>query len=130
MQEVRVITPATVANVVCGFDCLGFALRQPFDEMLVRRTGEPGIRITHNDEFNLPTDPRLNMAGVVAAAMLKRADADFGIEIEITKHIMPGSGIGSSSASAVGAAVGMPTTSLPAFTVALRWFVRSIRWIL
>jgi len=107
MQEVRVITPATVANVVCGFDCLGFALSEPFDEMLVRRTGEPGIRITHNDEFNLPTDPRLNMAGVVAAAMLKRADADFGVEIEITKHIMPGSGIGSSSASAVGAAVGM-----------------------
>jgi homoserine kinase len=105
MQEVRVITPATVANVVCGFDCLGFALREPFDEMTVRRVDDPDIRIISRDDFNLPTEPERNVAGVSAAAMLERARVDFGIEIEITKHIMPGSGIGSSSASAAGAVV-------------------------
>jgi homoserine kinase len=105
MQEVRVITPATVANVVCGFDCLGFALREPFDEMTVRRVDEPDIRIINRDDFGLPTEPERNVAGVSAAAMLERARVDFGIEIEITKHIMPGSGIGSSAASAAGAAV-------------------------
>ncbi|NOT46774.1 MAG: homoserine kinase [Acidobacteria bacterium] len=105
MQEVRVITPATVANVVCGFDCLGFALTEPFDEMTLRRTDDPGIRIINRDEFGLPTKPEENVTGVVAAAALKRAGTDFGLEIEITKHIMPGSGIGSSSASAAGAAV-------------------------
>lgn len=105
MQEVRVITPATVANVVCGFDCLGFALREPFDEMTVRRVDEPDIRIINLDDFNLPTEPARNVAGVAAAAMLARARADFGVEIEITKHIMPGSGIGSSAASAAGAVV-------------------------
>lgn len=107
MQEVRVITPATVANVVCGFDCLGFALREPFDEMTVRRTDQPGIRIINHDDFGLPTEPERNVAGVVAAAMLKKANADFGLEIEITKQIMPGSGIGSSSASSAGAVVAL-----------------------
>ncbi|MGD9588614.1 MAG: homoserine kinase [Pyrinomonadaceae bacterium] len=103
MEEVRVITPATVANVVCGFDCLGFALGEPFDEMLVRKIDEPGIRIAHLDSFGLPTEPERNVAGVAAAAILDAARADFGVEIEITKHIKPGSGIGSSAASACGA---------------------------
>ena len=42
MDEVRVLSPATVSNVVCGFDCLGFALGEPFDEMTVRKIGERG----------------------------------------------------------------------------------------
>ena len=105
MQEIHVHAPATVANVVCGFDCLGFALAEPFDEMIVRRTDQPGVRIINRDNFNLPTEPERNVAGVAAAAMLKKARADFGIEIGITKHIMPGSGIGSSAASSAGALV-------------------------
>ena len=105
MQEVRVITPASVGNVVCGFDCLGLALERPFDEMTVRRVSGPGIRIINHDDFGLPTEPERNVAGVAAAAVLEKASADIGIEIEITKHIKPGSGIGSSAASAAGAVV-------------------------
>lgn len=105
MQEIRVLAPATVANVVCGFDCLGFALENPFDEMIVRRIDEKTIRIINRDDFGLPTDPAKNVAGVALTAMLAKAGADFGIEIEITKHIMPGSGIGSSAASSSGAVV-------------------------
>lgn len=107
MQEVRVITPATVANVVCGFDCLGFALSEPFDEMTVRLVDEPGIRIMNRDDFGLPTEPERNVAGVAAEAMLKVVNAGFGVDIEITKHIMPGSGIGSSSASSAGVVVAL-----------------------
>lgn len=105
MQEIHVLAPATVSNVVCGFDCLGFALSTPYDEMTVRLNGEPGIRIINRDDFGLPTDPEKNVAGVAAAALLEKAGADFGLEIEITKHIKPGSGIGSSSASSCGAVV-------------------------
>jgi len=105
MQKIRVHAPATVANVVCGFDCLGFALHEPFDEMAVSRTDQPGVRIINRDNFDLPTDSQHNVAGVAAAAMLEKAESDFGIEIEITKHIMPGSGIGSSAASSAGAVV-------------------------
>ncbi len=105
MDSVRVHAPATVSNVVCGFDCLGFALSKPFDELLVRKIDEPVIRITHHDDFGLPTDAEKNVAGVALRSMLDALDADFGFEVEITKHIKPGSGIGSSSASSCGAVV-------------------------
>jgi len=103
MDEIRVLAPATVSNVVCGFDCLGFAIREPFDEICVRKIADREIRIINRDEFNLPTDPAKNVAGVALRAMLDIAGADFGFEIETTKHIKPGSGIGSSSASSCGA---------------------------
>lgn len=105
MQQIRVLAPATVANVVCGFDCLGFALGGPFDEMSVSRTEERGITIRHLDAFGLPEEPDRNVAGVAAAAILDAAGAGFGVRVEITKNIKPGSGIGSSSASACGAVV-------------------------
>ncbi|MBA3693584.1 MAG: homoserine kinase [Acidobacteria bacterium] len=105
MSEIRVLPPATVANVVCGFDCLGFALSAPCDEMIVRIIEEKIVRIVNRDDFNLPTKPEKNVAGAALLSMLRAIDADFGFEVEITKHIKPGSGIGSSSASAAGAVV-------------------------
>lgn len=105
MNEVSVSAPATVANVVCGFDVLGFALSAPDDLMTLRKIDRKIVRIVNRDEFNLPTEPEKNVAGVVLLEMLSAAKADFGFEVEITKRIKPGSGIGSSSASAGGAAV-------------------------
>lgn len=105
MDSVRVHAPATVSNVVCGFDCLGFALSEPFDEIVVSKIDEPMIRITHADDYGLPTDPDKNVAGVALRAMLDSLGADFGFEVEIKKNIKPGSGIGSSSASSSGAVV-------------------------
>ena len=105
MDSVRVHAPATVSNVVCGFDCLGFALESPYDEISVRQIPEREIRIVHHDDYDLPADPAKNVAGVALRSMLDAIDADFGLEVEITKHIKPGSGIGSSSASSCGAVV-------------------------
>ena len=105
METVRVQAPATVSNVVCGFDCLGFALERPFDEISVRKIAEPGIRIIHRDGYGLPLEPEKNVAGVALRSFLNAVGADFGLEVEIYKGIKPGSGIGSSSASACGAVV-------------------------
>ena len=105
MDEVRVLAPASVSNVVCGFDCLGFALTGPFDEITVRRTGERTVTIRHLDDFGLPIDPEKNVAGVALLAMMERARLDFGFDVEIKKGIKPGSGIGSSAASSCGAVV-------------------------
>lgn len=107
MDKVRVHAPATVSNVVCGFDCLGFALRSPFDEFELRKIDERTIRIVNKDDFNLPTDPTKNVAGVALQAMMDAARADFGIELVSNKTIKPGSGIGSSAASACGAVVAL-----------------------
>ncbi len=105
MDEVKVLSPATVSNVVCGFDCLGFALEAPCDEMTVRKMDERAVRITNRDNYGLPTDPTKNVAGVALQALMAAAQIDFGFDVEITKHIKPGSGVGSSSASSCGAVV-------------------------
>ncbi|MCA1624733.1 MAG: homoserine kinase [Acidobacteria bacterium] len=105
MSEISILSPATVANVVCGFDCLGFALSAPCDEMTVRIIEKKTVRIVNRDQFNLPTEPEKNVAGAALLSMLKAIDENFGFEVEITKHIKPGSGIGSSAASAAGAVV-------------------------
>jgi homoserine kinase len=105
MDQITVRTPATVSNVVCGFDCLGFALSDPYDVITLRKSSTRDIRITHLDHYGLPTDPARNVAGVALQAFTDRSGIDHGFELEITKHIKPGSGIGSSAASAAGAVV-------------------------
>ena len=102
MNEIKLFSPATVANVSCGFDVLGFCLDSIGDEMVIRKTVEKGIRITKIEGYDLPFEVEKNVAGVSALAMYEAAKPDCGFEIEIYKQIKPGSGIGSSSASAVG----------------------------
>ncbi len=106
MNEIKILSPATVANVVCGFDCLGFALSAPSDEMILRVIDEKTVRIINRDEYNLPTEPEKNVAGAALLSMLEKIEENLGFEVEITKKIKPGSGIGSSSASAAGAVFG------------------------
>jgi homoserine kinase len=107
MNEIKIFSPATVANVSCGFDVLGFCLDSIGDDMVIRKTQKKGIHITRIEGFDLPFEPDKNVAGVSALAMYETLKPDFGFEIEIYKKIMPGSGIGSSAASAVGSVFGM-----------------------
>jgi homoserine kinase len=107
MNEIKLFSPATVANVSCGFDVLGFCLDSIGDEMVIRKSVEKGIRITKIEGYDLPFEVENNVAGVSALAMYEAAKPDCGFEIEIYKHIKPGSGVGSSSASAVGSVYGM-----------------------
>jgi homoserine kinase len=104
MESIIIKSPATVANLVCGFDVLGLALNEPNDIMTLRSIDEPKVIIINKDEYNLPTDPERNVAGVVLLSIMERMDNKFGFELEIEKQIKPGSGIGSSAASAAGAA--------------------------
>src|SRR5690606_7046830 len=102
MKDIKIFSPATVANVSCGFDVLGFCLDTIGDEMVVRITDKKGIQITKIEGYDLPFEAEKNVAGVSALALLEVAKPNFGFEIEIYKYIKPGSGIGSSSASASG----------------------------
>ncbi len=105
MKEITVHAPATVANLVCGFDVLGLCLTEPFDIMHVRLLDEKKIIIHTTDNFPLPTDPAMNTAGAPLLEMMTVLKQDVGFEVTITKQIKPGSGIGSSAASAAGAVV-------------------------
>lgn len=107
MNEIRIFSPATVANVACGFDVLGFCLDTIGDEMLIRKTKNKGIVISKIEGYDLPFKIDQNVAGVSALAMYNALQPDCGFEIEIYKNIKPGSGIGSSAASAAGSVFGM-----------------------
>ncbi|HEX7904323.1 MAG TPA: homoserine kinase [Chitinophagaceae bacterium] len=104
-STVKVHCPGTVANLVCGFDILGMALKEPYDVMELRLLDKPEVIIRNNDNFRLPTEPERNVAGVVLLSIMEKMENKFGFEVTIEKRIKPGSGIGSSAASAAGAAV-------------------------
>lgn len=107
MKEITIFSPATVANVSCAFDIMGFAVEQAGDRMTFRKTDENGIRIVMKNYRELPSEPKKNVAGVVALSMLEKSQPGFGILIEMEKGILPGSGMGSSGASAGGTAFGV-----------------------
>ncbi|MCD6543770.1 MAG: homoserine kinase [Flavobacteriaceae bacterium] len=105
MKEIKIFAPATIANISCGFDVLGCCLDTIGDEMIIRKTPEKRVKITKIIGMDLPYETNNNVAGVAALALLAdlKFNIDFGFEIEIYKNIKPGSGIGSSAASAAGA---------------------------
>jgi len=105
MKKVKISAPATVANLVCGFDILGMALNDPNDIMEVTLLEEPVIKIKHADEYDLPVEPAKNVAGAALIALQEACEKKIGFEVVINKHIKPGSGLGSSAASSAGAVV-------------------------
>jgi len=102
---VKVLSPATVANIVCGFDILGFALNNPNDVFTISISDEKGVAIINNDDYNLPSDAEKNVSGAALLALLEETPDIKGFTLLSEKHIKPGSGIGSSAASAAGAVV-------------------------
>lgn len=106
-KSVKVFAPATVANVACGFDIIGLALEGTGDEMEIRLSDTPGVRITAIEGADLPLEASQNVAGVALLALLQEyGQPELGMEMSIRKLIQPGSGIGSSAASAAGAVAG------------------------
>jgi homoserine kinase len=110
MKEIKIIAPATIANLVCGFDILGMALKAPYDEMTLSLTEEPRIHIRHTDDYNLPESPENNVAGVALQALIEdpivaELKKPIGFNLTVHKNIKPGSGLGSSAASSAGAVV-------------------------
>jgi homoserine kinase len=99
--------PATVSNVACGFDVLGFALDEPGDVVMAAPVDTPGVAILDitGDGGRLTRDPRKNTAGAAAAALLAHLQTARGVALTIHKGLPLESGIGSSGASAVAAVV-------------------------
>ena len=107
MSFVRAFAPATVANLGAGFDILGMAVQGPGDSVEVALRPEPGAVLlsVEGDGGLLPLAPERNTATVAAAAVLRLAGADTGVEVRLHKGLPLNSGLGSSAASAVAAAL-------------------------
>jgi homoserine kinase len=108
----RAFAPATVGNIICGFDIFGLALGEPGDEVEAKLRSEPGVVISavHGDGGRLPTEAARNVAGVATIAVLAESGMeDVGIEIEVWKGLPISGGMGGSAASAVAAVVAADT---------------------
>jgi homoserine kinase len=105
LKSIKVVAPATVSNVGPGFDIMGFAINTPIEEMTLRLTNKSGIRITKiiGDKNGLPYEIKKNTASVALMHMISKLNDNFGVELEIRKKMISGSGLGSSAASAVAA---------------------------
>ena len=107
MKQLKVFAPATVANVACGFDVLGFAVDAPGDVITLTLKEKHGIVIKKisGDSGRLPLDANKNTAGVAVNAFLEHLNIEQGVDISIEKNLPLGSGMGSSAASSAAAVV-------------------------
>jgi homoserine kinase len=105
-EWIKVAAPATTSNIGPGFDTFGLALSEPYDIVEGRKIDSGMIisEITGPGSDIIPIDPKKNSVCIAAAEVLQKSGEDFGIEFRITKGIRPGSGLGSSGASASGGA--------------------------
>src|SRR6478735_9688689 len=109
MKTVKAFAPATVANVCCGFDILGFSVDSPGDDVILTLRDEPGVVVKKiiGDNGRLPLEASKNTSSVAVQSFLNALGSNAGIEIELHKNLPLGSGMGSSAASAVAALVGV-----------------------
>jgi len=107
MNQIKIFSPASVSNLCCGFDVLGFSIDGIGDELTIKKSTNKGINIKEIKGYNVPLENNKNTASVAAQALLDHLKINEGFDIEINKKIKPGSGIGSSAASAVGAVYGI-----------------------
>lgn len=107
MNQIKIFSPASVSNLCCGFDVLGFSIDGIGDELRITKSTNKGVNIKEIKGYNVPLENNNNTASVAAQALLDHLKINEGFDIEINKKIKPGSGIGSSAASAVGAVYGI-----------------------
>ncbi|ADQ16392.1 homoserine kinase [Leadbetterella byssophila DSM 17132] len=103
MNSIKVFAPATVANVACGFDIFGLAVDNPGDEVILTRRNDSQICIQEitGDGGKLTKDPNKNTVTVPIIKYLESIGSNAGFDVVLHKKMALGSGLGSSSASAV-----------------------------
>ena len=107
MKTVRVFAPASIANMGCGFDIIGFTLDEVGDVLEMSLSDGDGITIENQTDVPLPEDIEKNVITPVIRKFLDIMDRKAQVDVKVLRKIYPGSGIGSSAASSAAAAYGM-----------------------
>lgn len=106
IKTVSAFAPATSANMVVGFDVLGFALNTVGDEVtLIRRSDGQIVIDAIESQQPLPLKSNKNTASIVIQRVCTDLGINCGFSLKIKKGIAVGSGMGGSAASAVAALV-------------------------
>ncbi len=110
-NKISVFAPATVSNLNCGFDVLGFALDAPGDtvELGLTDSGRVELVAITGDGGLLPVEPERNTATAVVRMFFDRLGTHHGARVWLHKGMPLNSGLGSSAASAVAALVAVNT---------------------
>ncbi len=110
-ESVRIWGPGSLSNLGPGFDTLGIALEGMGDVVEVFKTDEPGVTVhPGGGVWEPPTTVNENTAARAVVRILERhPGCRHGLGLRIVKGIRPGSGLGSSAASASAAALGALT---------------------
>ena len=92
MKKIKIFSPATVSNVACGFDILGFPIQSFGDEMTISKSDNMGVRITKVEGYPIPTDPKKNVATVSAENLINdlKPNCGFDIEFKNTSYLVVG----------------------------------------
>lgn len=100
---VRVLVPATSANLGPAFDCAGLALDLT-DDLRASVSDEPGVRIEIEGEGSsgLPRDASHLVARAMAVAFDAMGERPRGLTLRCGNSIPHGRGLGSSAAAIVG----------------------------
>jgi homoserine kinase len=111
MKSCSAAAPCSTANLGPGYDVFGLALDAFEDKVKVSRAssdGEGRISIKNSDQA-IPSTPESNSAGLVVKKMMQDFEISDNTEIEVTKGVPTGYGVGSSAASAAAAAMAFNT---------------------
>jgi len=105
VDRVTVYAPGSASNLGPGFDCLGVAFTGKGDRVTAARHGPPGVRVVQVSDPRIPVEADRNTAAIAAAAVLRRAGSEAGLELTVEKGLPLSGGMGGSAASAVAGAV-------------------------
>jgi homoserine kinase len=105
VDRVTVYAPGSASNLGPGFDCLGLAFTGKGDRVTAARHGPPGVRMVQVSDPRIPLEADRNTAAIAAAAVLRRAGSEVGLELTLEKGLPLSGGMGGSAASAVAGAV-------------------------
>ena len=102
IKQVRVYAPGSIANLGPGFDVFGVALEGIGDIIVLKESPEPCVKIDVQGvgADKIPSDPEKNSSGAILNHVIEQYEPRHGFNVEIRKGIPPGTGMGSSGASA------------------------------
>ena len=88
-KSIRVRATASVANVSCGFDCIGYSIAEPSDVLTITTKNKPGIEIIISGPKtdSIPTKAEKNTAGKAVLSYLNTINQEQGCAIEIVKIV-------------------------------------------
>jgi homoserine kinase len=106
-KSITAFAPASVANVSCGFDIMGFAVAGTGDKVTVSlQAGTDNTLVILTGKYGhlTPAERHKNTAGVAVNAYLQAIGrSDLSLEIILEKNMPLGSGMGSSASSSAAA---------------------------